>query len=156
MNNNVRAALYGAVAGGIATLPMSGVMLAADKIGLMGEHPPETIIEAAADAAGVRHGDHPAKDTAVAFAHLGYGMLAGSIFGLLQEELPSSISPVTQGIGYGLLIWVVSYKGWIPALEIMPPPEHDRPGRPASMIAAHVVYGAVLGESVARLSARQR
>ena len=49
------------------------------------------------------------------------------------------------GVLFGLGIYGVSYKGWIPALGILPPPEDDRPGRPAVMIAAHIVYGLTLG-----------
>ena len=52
------------------------------------------------------------------------------------------------GAVYGLGVWAVSYKGWIPALGILPPPERDRPGRPVIMVAAHVVYGLVLGALV--------
>ena len=52
------------------------------------------------------------------------------------------------GVVYGLGVWAVSYKGWIPALGILPPPERDQPGRPVIMVAAHVVYGLVLGALV--------
>jgi hypothetical protein len=30
-------------------------------------------------------------------------------------------------------------------LGILPHPKHDRPGRPAAMIAAHIIWGAALG-----------
>jgi hypothetical protein len=47
---------------------------------------------------------------------------------------------------------VTSYQGWIPALGIMPPASEDRPDRPRVMLLAHLVYGAILGNIVARRS----
>ena len=51
----------------------------------------------------------------------------------------------------GLAIWAPAYQGWVPALDILPPATEDRPERAATMIAVHVVYGAVLGEFEDRL-----
>src|ERR687893_608994 len=138
----------GAVAGGLATLPMSGVMLAAGKAGLMGQQPPERITEAALDAVGVEQPSEEVEKTATTAAHLGYGVAMGAAFALLQEQLRPSTPPVLSGIGFGLALWALSYAGWVPALGIMSRPEHDRPGRPESMVAAHVVYGATLGALV--------
>jgi hypothetical protein len=39
----------------------------------------------------------------------------------------------------------LNYEGWIPALHIMRPVERDRSRRQQSMVAAHVVFGSVLG-----------
>lgn len=145
MKTHLKAALRGAVAGGVATLPMSAVMLAAGQAGLMGEQPPRTIFESLLAMARIPVPDERTEEPLVAAAHIGYGMLAGAAYGLLRERVRLPLPPAAEGVGYGLLIWALSYEGWIPAMRIMPPPEEDRPGRPASMIAAHLVYGAVLG-----------
>ncbi len=127
--------------GAIATAAMSAVMVAGDKAGFLGEPPPTTITrEALRDA----DADHPATIAIVApAAHLAFGALGGALFVVLRRLLPGP--GWLLGILYGLAIWAVSYRGWIPALGILPPPEHDRPGRPAVMVAAHVVYGLMLG-----------
>jgi hypothetical protein len=52
---------------------------------------------------------------------------------------------VLQGVAFGSGVWLVSYMGWVPWLQIMPPAHEDRPGRPQTMLAAHWVYGGVLG-----------
>jgi len=150
MSSTLNAVMEGAVAGGLATLPMSGVMLAAGKAGLMGQQPPEKITEAALDAVGVESPSEKVEKTATVAAHLGYGVAMGAAFSLLHHELRPRGSPILSGIGFGLAVWALSYKGWVPALGIMPPPEHDRPGRPESMVLAHVVYGGVLGALVGR------
>lgn len=143
MTYGVDAALKGAAAGAVATIPMSAVMLAADRAGLMGKHPPEIIAEKTLDAAGVPPTE-TAKTTTAVTGHFAFGAAAGALFGLLQHRSGSPGLPIARGIGYGLALYTVSYAGWIPAMNIMPSPTHDRPGRQSSMIAAHVVFGAAL------------
>ena len=53
--------------------------------------------------------------------------------------------PVVEGMLFGGLVWVASYFSWVPALRVMPPPTRDRPARSLTMLAAHLVFGAVLG-----------
>jgi hypothetical protein len=83
-------------------------------------------------------------------AHLAFGAGSGVAFALLQRQLRSRYASGAQGMAFALLIWLVSYKGWVPALRIMPSAEQDRPGRVMTMIAAHLVYGATLGDLTAR------
>lgn len=149
MTRDLDAALTGALAGAAATLPVSALMYAAREAGLMGEHPPEIIAEKSLDSLGVHEGGD-ANDAAATVAHLGFGASAGALFGLLLGRTELPVPAVAQGIGYGLLVYAASYDGWIPALHVMPAPGDDRPGRQPSMVAAHVVYGAVLGMLLAR------
>jgi hypothetical protein len=150
MNQDLHAALNGAWAGAVATIPMSAVMAAADSAGLMGEHPPKVIVETALERTGFRANEREENSLALA-AHLGFGAGAGAIFGLMSRRFRRRTSTfVAGGIAFGLLVYTVSYKGWIPSLGILPEPEDDRPGRPTSMIAAHVVFGSVLGAIIAR------
>lgn len=149
MKTVLKSAIEGAVAGAAATVPMSAVMYGSMRAGLMGEYPPVVIADAALDAAGA-HRDHETDELVATVAHLGFGAVAGAIFGLVrQARLPGS--PELQGILFGLGVYAVSYNGWIPALHILPEPEDDRPGRQPSMVAAHVVFGAVLGSLVGRI-----
>jgi uncharacterized membrane protein YagU involved in acid resistance len=137
--------LDGALAGGVATLCMSLVMIGSKKLGVQGEHPPKRIAEAVLASTGDSQQPQPKVEALSVAAHFGFGMVAGGVFALLERRL-SLKRPILSGVAYGLLVWAVSYKGWIPALNILPPPERDRPGRPTTMIAAHVVYGAVLAK----------
>ena len=52
---------------------------------------------------------------------------------------------VGSGALFGLAVWAASYKAWIPALGLMPPPAFDRPGRPTVMALAHLLFGGALG-----------
>ena len=143
----VRGASRGAWAGAVATVPMSAVMLALR--GPMGEQPPDAIATEAAHAVGADPTERQADAMAVV-AHLGFGAATGAAYALAPRVGP----PVLRGVVAALGVWAVSYQGWVPALGILPRASEDRPARPAVMIAAHVVYGAVLGTLEERLRRR--
>ena len=142
--SSLRGAARGAVAGAVATVPMSLVMLAFRRP--MGEQPPDAITTEAAHAVGAEPTERQADAMAV-LAHLGFGAATGVAYVLLPRIGP----PVARGTMTALGVWAVSYQGWIPALGILPKASEDRPARPAVMIASHVVYGAVLGGVEERL-----
>ena len=50
-----------------------------------------------------------------------------------------------RGALFGLLVWGVSYLGWVPAAKILPPAHRDRRDRQVTMVIAHLVFGASLG-----------
>ena len=139
----VTTGLGDAASGAIATAAMSAVMVAGDHVGLLGEPPPTTVSRAVLREAGVEHPSDAAGRMAP-LAHLLFGAQGGVAFGVIRRVLPNVPGGIL-GVLFGLGVYAVSYKGWIPALGILPPPEDDRPGRPAVMIAAHVVYGLALG-----------
>ncbi len=84
--------------------------------------------------------------------HFAFGAGVGALFGVLHAQLPARVRrhPALSGAAYATLVWAVSYQGWVPALGILPPATRDAPGRPATMLLAHWVYGATLGVVVAR------
>ncbi len=134
----------GAVAGSVATAAMSAVMLAFRK--QMGTQPPDAIATSAAHAVGAEPTE-PQADVLASALHVGFGAVTGAGYALLPKVGP----PWLRGVVTGLGVWASAYQGWVPALGILPPATEDRPERPAVMIAAHVVYGAVLGELEDRL-----
>ena len=140
VQRDVMALIEGGISGVLGTLSMSTVMLAARRAGLVGQLPPGRITEAALDAAGQGRSKE-AQDALAVILHLLFGAFVGSFFGLLHRRLRVPLGSALQGIGYGLLVWAVNYKGWIPALSILPPPERDRPDRALIVALAHAVYG---------------
>ena len=148
MSNWIRRLEEGVTAGALATVPMSGVMLVAQRVGLMGEQPPQKITNAALDAADITP-THRGRQLAALVAHVGFGASVGGVFSLLRPSRPTLGRAALEGAVFGTAVWAASYAGVIPKLGIMPSPEHDRPGRPSSMVVAHWVFGAVLGTIVA-------
>jgi hypothetical protein len=149
-------ALTGAVDGVAATLAMSGVMLAAQRAGWLGEMPPRKITRFALRRA--RAGDTPrrTKSALATLAHLAFGATGGSVFESSRARWGRGGYGPVVGAAFGAAIWLVSYAGWVPALGILPPPQHDRAGRQAGILAAHLVYGAVLGALADRRSVTHR
>lgn len=120
-------------------------MLLAGRAGAMGTQPPEQVTDKALDAAGARATSKGERSLAASLAHLGFGASGGGAFALLDRRLGLPVPAPVQGVAFGLGVWAASYQGWIPALRILPPADDDRPGRRWAMVAAHVVYGGVLG-----------
>ncbi len=149
-----KGALSGLRGGSLGTLAMSVVMIVGQRAGLMGKQPPQRIAEAAVEAVGRTPHEHTTKPLG-ALAHVGFGAGMGALFGVLQRRLPTGVPDEASGVAFALAVWTVSYKGWVPAMGIMPPPERDRPGRPIVMILAHIVYGFVLGRTVASVGQRR-
>ena len=150
MQRDAKAMRDGAFGGVVGTAGMSAFMLAAGKAGLMGEQPPDKIAGAALDAADIHANTEEEQDALATLLHFCFGISCGTLFGGLHRRLPFRLPAVLHGMFFAFLIWATSYQGWIPALGIMPPASRDRPRRPITMILAHLIYGAILGNVVAR------
>ena len=133
--------LRGALAGGLATAPMSAVMMGAKQLGLVGEMPPEKITAKFLNRAGIRRSEVQ-QDVLATLTHFGFGAAAGAAFGVIAPR--RLIARLPMGMAYGAAIWGVSYMGWVPALGIMPPADRDRRDRQMVMLASHLVYGTAL------------
>lgn len=150
----LRATAIGAAGGAVATFAMSAAMMLEKKLGLLGEHPPKKIVQTLRRRSGIFSASRQTDNVVTTLAHWGFGMATGALFGLLHRRSQGTARASLLGAGYGAAVWAASYAGWIPALGIMRTPRRDRPGRPTSMIAAHLIFGSVLGAFVERLSPR--
>jgi hypothetical protein len=148
MNGVARAALDGALAGAGATTLMTGFMKGSQWAGYyQDEIPPEKITKRSLWRAGASEAvDEEAEQVILTgLGHWAFGMVGGGIFGVLHKLLPVPVPATLHGLVFGLLVWYVSYKGWIPATGLIAPPERQ-PREIARMpLYAHVVYGSTLG-----------
>ncbi|MEV0596743.1 DUF6789 family protein [Nonomuraea cavernae] len=142
----MRNLVKGAASGALATAVMSAVMVAGERAGLMGGQPPKHIVRSFLP--GSERKRKPGEGALAAVAHFGFGIGSGALFGLMARRRRAR---VPAGIAYGLMIWVVSYAGWVPKMTVLPPIHRDRPGRPIVMAAGHVVYGTALACALNRL-----
>jgi uncharacterized membrane protein YagU involved in acid resistance len=156
-NNSLRieTIIKGALAGFIATVPMTVVMLALYKWLPWRERyplPPWRITYRLLRRTGAE--EHMAGDQQQAVAlvnHFGFGAVTGAIYGLLAGMF--SIRSVWSGVVFALSVWTSSYLGWIPASRLSPPATDEPARRNFLMIAAHLVWGSVLALLVQRLEA---
>ncbi|MBA2316489.1 MAG: Fic family protein [Euzebyales bacterium] len=149
-DSSTRRAIAGGLAGSGATVVMSAFMWAAQRLGVMGEQPPRRITRGTLRRGGVRPRDGDTERALSSAAHLGFGATSGALYAVVAPRTLRGWRRLGLGVGYGLTVWAVGYKGLLPAARLMPEPEHDRPGRPTAMIAAHVVYGAALAALLRR------
>jgi hypothetical protein len=111
----------------------------------MREQPPEVLTEEAMGRADLLEEKSGGTVHALAVAsHFAFGAAGGALYSLLRGVAPTPPA-VPSGIAFGLGIWGASYRGWIPAMNLLPPEQH--PGRRGTlvMIAAHAVYGGTIG-----------
>jgi len=147
--NALRLVALGAICGTVATAVMSALMLAGQRAGLMSELPPHEIASRSVDRTAARDDlDHGDRRQLGWVSHFAFGAAAGAVYALLRNVVRTPGPAWLHGAGYALAIWFVSYMGWVPALRLMPPADRDEPGRQPVMVAAHVVFGAVLGALV--------
>jgi hypothetical protein len=144
----------GALAGFAAVGPMTALMEAAGRLLPREEQeplPPRQITERVAERVGAED-DMTEEQTAAATmaGHFGYGTGSGAGYGALAPHLPGP--PVARGVAFALGLWTASYLGWLPAAGLYRPATRDSAGRNALMIAAHVLWGAILGRVEAELA----
>lgn len=138
----------GAVAGTIATVPMSIAMLAMYRMLPRRERyplPPHLITEEVAERADQDELADSEAGIAIAtgISHFGYGVAAAALYPLTFDRLP--LPAALKGMLFGVVVWAASYLGWLPALDILPPATEQPPRRTLLMIVAHFIYGAVTG-----------
>jgi hypothetical protein len=124
---------------------MSAVMLGGRRLGWMQEQPPEALTEEALRRAEVLEGKSVETVRSLAVAsHFAFGAACGALYGLLRSAAPNAPALPT-GIVFGLGVWGASYRGWIPAMDMLPAEQHRGRRGTIVMVAAHAVYGATIG-----------
>ena len=139
----------GALGGAIATGPMTVAMAAIDQLLAADERlplpqEPELIVRELLRRSGLgTHLDDANQHRLSWCAHVAYGSACGAVFAGLASAKRQR-SPV-DAAGFGLLIWALSYCGWLPSLGILPPPPRRPLGRNVLLVASHLVWGTALG-----------
>jgi hypothetical protein len=147
----------GAIAGTLATVAMSTVMLGALRAGLLGRQPPRLIADAVLDEVPGRQSEDVHR-LGTALVHLGYGAVAGAIHQAAREAAHRPRPAAAWGAGAGASVWALNYVAIAPALGLLEAPQRDRPDRPIVMLVAHLVWGAVsaiVGDGIARRISRE-
>ncbi len=153
---DLRMAAVGAAGGLAATGAMSALMIGAQRAGLVSELPPHAIARKAVQRTPGGHVmGHAERRRLGWLGHFAFGAAAGTVYAVLRNRTRTPGGPLFHGSTYALAIWAVSYLGWIPAMRFLPQATDDEPGRPPTMIAAHALFGAVLGLLVERALPRR-
>lgn len=145
--------IIGVIAGLVATVPMTLAMKIMHRsLPPEEQHslPPREVTMEIADEVGLgKHLSESQRRKFTIISHFAYGAAAGAVYAPLAGKISSS--PVSEGVLYGLVVWLGSYLGWLPMTGIQPPVTQKSPRRVALMIAAHVVWGAAVGLVLGKL-----
>jgi len=154
--NYVTPAWKGAFAGCIATAPMTAVMLAMHRYLHAPPRPtvpPKKIAMGLASRVGLkRKMDEPERRGFAWVSHFGFGTAMGTVYGPLAKQVPLPFA--VKGPAFGLVVWAVSYLGWLPALDLPGAATEQSTRRNVMMIVAHLVWGSVLGAVLSALDER--
>ena len=143
----------GALAGTVATIAMSSLMLTAQRAGLLGEQPPRKLSDAIIDAVAGGQADERTRRLGTSIVHLGIGATGAAVHQVGRHVTGRPRPAAIWGGAFGAVFWALNYGFVAPAVGIMPTPDKDRPGRAPVMLAANVVWGAisaVFGDRLAR------
>ncbi len=151
MRRLLPAVVASALAGLVATLPMSIVMLLMRRRLPWHERyalPPRQVTMGVLEKAHLPKPPRREQRTALtAVAHFLYGLVVGALYAPVAQAL-AKLQPALSGLAgmvFGLGVWSGSYLGWLPAFGILSPAtEHPR-RRNILMIVAHLVWGLTLG-----------
>jgi uncharacterized membrane protein YagU involved in acid resistance len=112
--------------------------------------PPEKIVNALTRRIGARKRPNKEQRLGVALAsHFGYGASMGALYIPFRRRV--SLLPILKGAAFGLVVWVESYLGLLPALRLPPAAPREPFTRNLMMIASHLVWGTVTGVVTERL-----
>ena len=143
----MKLAFLGLIAGFLATMPMSVLMLTCLNLLPRKEQyplPPQEIVEQIARVMNFRSRiNNSMLKYLTIIAHFGYGTVMGGIFGFLMTFVGNAF--LVSGIIYGLAVWAGSYLILLPMLKILTPATEHPKRRNVMMIFAHIVWGGALG-----------
>ena len=139
--------LQGALAGMLGTLPMTIVMLILHRLLPNWQKyalPPEEITDDLAKRSDLRRRINKEQLLAATLiSHFGYGSAMGILYSLLTRMIP--LPPIVKGMLFGLVVWVGSYLGLLPALGISAWAGKEPLRRNLLMILAHLIWGSATG-----------
>jgi len=152
----------GALAGALATLPMTLFMLTTHRFLPKGQRydlPPEIITKDLAHRVHLKPFLSKKQiQVATLFSHFGYGAVMGVLYRFvwrrpLLRGKRHLVAPV-QGLLFGLAVWAGSYLGLLPLLRMAAAGHREPKHRNLMMIAAHGVWGISTGVTSDILTAK--
>ena len=149
----VQAIGQAALAGTIATLPMTLFMFATQRFLPEDQRyhlPPEILTREFSQRAHLNwHWSKRRLLGATLLSHFSYGAAMGAAYSPLEER--SLIPAPWQCILFGLGVWATSYLGVLPLTGFSPVAHREPLLRNLMMMGAHVVWGSAMGMTTAML-----
>jgi hypothetical protein len=78
------------------------------------------------------------ENTAAALLSFGYGMTFGTVYAAAHPQRQRAFR---DGSAFGFITWAAGYLGWLPALDLMPRVDQQKPRQVLPNLASHLLYG---------------
>ena len=137
--------VIGAMAGLVGTMAMTSAMARLHRRLPQPERYPLTPREIVDSTLDVEE-EESARDLTIV-SHFAYGAACGAIVAAVDSRPRTG-----AGAAAGVLVWLGSYMGWIPALAILKPATRHPARRNLLMIAVHLVWGAATAKAMRELA----
>jgi putative membrane protein len=143
----------GGLAGLLGTIPMTIFMFATQRFLPKGQQyalPPEIITSEIAQRFHIQHHlSKPLLMGATLVSHLGYGATMGILYSPFGKK--QSLSAGVRGGLFGLFVWIGSYFGLLPLVNMLESGHREPRPRNAMMVVAHLIWGSATGVAAALL-----
>ena len=137
--------VIGGIAGFVGTMAMTMAMRRLHRrLPAKERYPltPREIIDSGSRQLDVPLSEEGAKDLTTA-AHFAYGAAMGAIIATMNPDPRKR-----TGAAAGIVVWVASYMGWIPAVGNLKPATQHPPRRNLLMLGVHLVWGAATASAI--------
>ena len=151
MPTRERSILKGTVAGLVGGLAGAGAKALAEQLfppRTQGQTPPPVVL---AEQFAGRPLPPADKRAAMQTIHLGFGALAGAVYGAMVEVEPSLAA--WRGAAFGLTLNKITHESVLPRMGLAAPKEKQPPQERISEWVTHAVYG-IFTDSVRRIVRR--
>jgi hypothetical protein len=142
----------GALAGAVATVPMTWMMITGRQYlpesELRRPLPPAELLEDIERKTGVAL-DSESHRAAVYVSHFGYGAFSGVVFALTLGRI-RKVPVWLSAPGFGLAVWAASYLGWIRAAGSGAEARRSSSERNSLMVVSHLIWGLAIASLIRR------
>lgn len=138
-------ALLGAVSGAGGTLALTGFRKSLNQLNLVHRTAPQKVVDRLEELGLLKGWSREALRTLMIAAHYGYGVGAGTAFGVLRRERSGLVNEAAVGAALGVLSWGTGWTTWLPLLGSEDAPWGAKTPEVLLPVLDHAVYGAFWG-----------
>lgn len=135
----------GILSGLAGTIVLTLFRRSLSRLGVVDKTAPEQVVERLEETGLLDNWSPAARQALTLFAHLGYGMGAGAVFGMLRREPGSLETEASVGAALGVLVWGAGWSGWLPILGVHRAPWEQRTPKVLLPVVDHAVFGTAWG-----------
>ncbi len=142
-------ALLGALSGAGGTLALTGFRKSLNQLDVVHRTAPQKVVDRLEELGLLDGWTRERRRVLMIAAHYGYGVGAGTAFGLLRrQERGELLTEVAVGAALGVLSWGAGWTTWLPLLGTEDAPWDAKTAEVVLPVLDHAVFGAFWGATL--------